>query len=193
MHIESATRSSLGARRSCPTCCFCYGGVATNWRQWLLYARLISWWGYLSDFGEGKQTQCPRLGVEELTCCFIEWEDQPQSECLMRPNAQVSWTILFFWVYYFRSRLPGHDGGSCCTSVTTVSAMGSSPTGWLPPHWGLLFVSSWMQLFQADGLGAMVQHKSHHVHRILPTWTLYQIVFTPVPDIETLKARIRDV
>jgi hypothetical protein len=48
MRIQSATRWSLEARRPSLTCCFCYGDLATNWRrQWLPYACLFFWWGYL--------------------------------------------------------------------------------------------------------------------------------------------------
>jgi hypothetical protein len=39
-----------------------------------------------------------------------------------------------------------------------------------PPQKGYLFVSSWMQHFQNDGLGGTVQRHGHHVHRTLPLW-----------------------
>jgi hypothetical protein len=63
---------------------------------------------------------------------------------------------------------------------------------------GYLFVSSWMQSFHTDGLGGTVQHHGHHVHRTLPLRTFLweyvkgKVYSTPVPDIDTLKAKIRD-
>jgi hypothetical protein len=45
----------------------------------------------------------------------------------------------------------------------------------------------------------MVPHHGHHVHRTLPLWTFLwgyvknKVYSTPVPDIDTLKARTRDV
>jgi hypothetical protein len=38
---------------------------------------------------------------------------------------------------------------------------------------GYVLVSSWMQRFQTDRLGATVQHHGHHVHRTLPLWTFF--------------------
>jgi hypothetical protein len=55
-----------------------------------------------------------------------------------------------------------------------------------------------MQRFQNGGLGGAVQHHGHHVHRTLSFWTIFweydrdKVYSTPVPDIDTLKARIRD-
>jgi hypothetical protein len=55
-----------------------------------------------------------------------------------------------------------------------------------------------MQCFQTDGFGGTVQHHGHHVHRTLPLWTSLfghvkdKTYATPGPDIDTLKAMIRD-
>lgn len=44
----------------------------------------------------------------------------------------------------------------------------------------------------------MVQHHGHHIHRKLPIWTFSwghvknKVYSIPVPDIDTLKATIRD-
>jgi hypothetical protein len=55
-----------------------------------------------------------------------------------------------------------------------------------------------MQRFQTDGLGGTAPHDGHHIHRTLPLWTFLwgyikdKVYWTPVPDIGTLKARIKD-
>jgi hypothetical protein len=54
-----------------------------------------------------------------------------------------------------------------------------------------------MQRLQNDGLGGTVKHHGHHVHRTLPLCTFSwgyvkdKMYSTPVPDTDTLKARIR--
>jgi hypothetical protein len=54
-----------------------------------------------------------------------------------------------------------------------------------------------MQRFQNDGLGGTVQHHGHYIHWTLPIWSFLwgyvkeKVYSTPVPDTDTLKARIR--
>jgi hypothetical protein len=55
-----------------------------------------------------------------------------------------------------------------------------------------------MQRFQNDGLGGTVQHHGHHVHRTIHLCTFLwgyvkdKVYLIPVPDNDTLKAKIRD-
>jgi hypothetical protein len=116
----------------------------------------------------------------------------------VRPNAQKGyWTILFSECTI--SAIVYLDMMKLYAAPQKSFSMGSSPTERCTATLGgYLFVGSWMQLFQTDGLGGTVQHHGHHVHWTLPLWTFLwgyvkdKVYSTPVPDIDTLKARIRD-
>jgi hypothetical protein len=101
-------------------------------------------------------------------------------------------------VHYFSNSLPEHDGAVCCTSEDFQPWVVLQQNG-APPHWGLYVRQFLDATFPKQWLGrdgpTPWPPRSLDINPldfVLWVYVKDKVYSTPVPDIDTLKARLRN-